>query len=201
MGLAAFKDIIQPRLKTLTPFSPPGEFYRIFAQSLNDWFNVRIPLQYGTITGVVTTPAAGASYPLTGPLIKPQDTSLHLDWSIMKSFELTEEMIYPNIFNYIGMQINLCLKTWISSAPFGIIATIPNIVTVHFMKYGQDFIKRFKSEPLDDPNVYNTFWELFEEYLKKAILVTPPAFGIATGAAPGGMFNGQATIKLLAEPG
>ena len=69
------------------------------------------------------------------------------------------------------------------------------------MKYGQDFIKRFKSEPLDDPNVYNTFWELFEEYLKKAILVIPPAFGIATGAAPGGMFNGQATIKLLAEPG
>lgn len=201
MGLAAFKDIMQPRLKTLTAFSPPGEFYRIFAQSLNDWFNVRVPLQYGTITGVVTTPAAGASYPLAGPLIKPQDTSLHLDWTIMKSFELTEDMIYPNIFNYIGMQINLCLKTWISIAPFGIIATIPNIVTVHFMKYGQDFIKRFKSEPLDDPNVHNTFWELFEEYLKKAILVTPPAFGIATGAAPGGMFNGQATIKLLVEPG
>ena len=97
MGLAAFKDIMQPRLKTLTPISPPGEFYRIFAQSLNDWFNVRVPLQYGTITGMVTTPAAGASYPFTGPIIKPQDVSLHLDWKVMKSFELTEEMIYPKI--------------------------------------------------------------------------------------------------------
>lgn len=201
MGFAAFKDIMQPRLKTLTPFSPPGEFYRIFAQSLNDWFNARVPFQLGSITGVVTTPAAGASYPFTGSILKPQETSLHLDWAVMKSFELTEEMIYPNIFNYIGMQMNLFLKVWITSPPFAVVATIPNFVTVHFMKYGMDFIKRFKSEPLDDPNVYDAFWELFEQYLKDAIIAIPPAFGVASGAAPGGMFNGQATVKLIAEPG
>lgn len=216
MEFTPFRKIIQPKLTTIGPFSPFGMFYKIFAEALNEWFDKRIIIQLGIVNGTITAPN-GATTPFFGNYLKPQAESLNLDPAIMQSYALTQEELYPNIFSYIGLMINQSLRIWTSTSsawsrflgltgpyvtPVQITTTlVDGIFTAHFYKYGKDFIERIKTEPPEDPNTFDLFWDEFERYLKDAMKHSPVATGIATGTVPPGVFNGTAIIKLLADSG
>lgn len=211
MEFKSFKNIIQPRLKSITAESQAMLFYTILADSLNDWFNNRLIIQTGTVVGTITYPSSATPY--TNMVLKPDMESLNISATIMYGYRLTEQKIFPNIFNYIGTTINQCLRSWSSFSPawgrsgqiaqvagLAIHATFPDgINTSHFYSFGEKFIKRIQKEPPENRNTFNVFWEQFEVYLKAAIMQSPMAYGNATGSALGGMFNGQGIVKLSAE--
>ena len=73
--------------------------------------------------------------------------------------------------------------------------------TGHFILYGEKFIARIQTEDPADPEIFNIFWDEFENHLKDAINDTAVAKDMATGAVPGGTFNGIASIRLLSDLG
>ena len=115
---------------------------------------------------------------------------------------MTEQKIFPNIFNYIGLTINQKLRIWVSVPPINIISNLSvGFKTEHFILYGEKFIARIQTEDPADPEIFNIFWDEFENHLKDAINDTAVVKDMATGAVPGGTFNGIASIRLLSDLG
>jgi len=220
MEFSSIYSLIYPKLKTLSSTSPPGTFYNILANALNEWFDRRLIIQYGSVAGVVTYPQLlGVSTPFYYNGLKPIAESLNINPTDLKAFSTFQEKIFPMIFNYIGIKITQATINWSTTSalwpkflgisagayvnPIMITGTIPSgVPTPHFYVFGEKFINRIKTEPPESPDTFKAFWTEFENFLKKAITTSPPMTGVAVGTTPGGgIFNGTATVKLLADPG
>lgn len=217
MVFTSFYDIINPKLKRMTAMSPAGTFYNILAESLNEWFDKELTIQLCAVTGTVTSPA-GTVIPFYNNGLKPIAESLYITAKDLKGFALMEEKTFPAIFNYIGKKLAKATLNWSTTSslwakflglsstiytnPIVITAKLTNsISTAHFYKFGENFIKKIKNEPPENPNTYKVFWNEFENFLKDAMIKTPLVFTQANGITPAGVFNGTATIKLIINPG
>lgn len=201
MAFRSFRSIIQPKLKEIEALTPFGLYYVKLAEALNEWFNERLTIQTGSVDGTVTAPN-GATAPFKAECLKPLAETLNFQSNILQSYALTEQKIFPNIFNYIGLTINQKLRIWVSVPPINIISNLSiGFNTGHFILYGEKFIARIQTEDPADPEIFNIFWDEFENHLKDAINDTAVAKDMATGAVPGGMFNGIASIRLLSDLG
>ena len=201
MAFRSFRSIIQPKLKEIEALTPFGLYYVKLAEALNEWFNERLTIQTGSVDGTVTAPN-GATAPFKAECLKPLAETLNFQSNILQSYALTEQKIFPNIFNYIGLTINQKLRIWVSVPPINIISNLSiGFNTGHFILYGEKFIARIQTEDPADPEIFNIFWDEFESHLKDAINDTAVAKDMATGAVPGGMFNGIASIRLLSDLG
>ena len=158
-------------------------------------------IQTGSVDGTVTAPN-GATAPFKAECLKPLTETLSFQSTILQSYALTEQKIFPNIFNYIGLIINQKLRIWVSVPPINIISNLSvGFKTEHFILYGEKFIARIQTEDPADPEIFNIFWDEFENHLKDAINDTAVVKDMATGAVPGGAFNGIASIRLLSDLG
>ena len=201
MAFRSFRSIIQPKLKEIKALTPFGLYYVKLAEALNEWFNERLTIQTGSVNGTVTAPN-GATSPFKAECLKPFAETLSFQSNILQSYALTEQKIFPNIFNYIGLTINQKLRIWVSVPPINIISNLSiGFNTEHFILYGEKFIARIQTEDPADPEIFNIFWDEFENHLKDAINDTAVAKDKATGAVPGGTFNGIASIRLLSDLG
>lgn len=201
MAFRSFRSIIQPKLKEIEALTPFGLYYVKLAEALNEWFNERLTIQTGSVDGTVTAPN-GATAPFKAECLKPLAETLSFQSAILQSYALTEQKIFPNIFNYIGLTINQKLRIWVSVPPINIISNLSiGFNTGHFILYGEKFIARIQKEDPADPEIFNIFWDEFENHLKDAINDTAVVKDMATGAVPGGMFNGIASIRLLSDLG
>lgn len=201
MAFRSFRSIIQPKLKEIEALTPFGLYYVKLAEALNEWFNERLTIQTGSVDGTVTAPN-GATAPFKAECLKPLAETLNFQSNILQSYALTEQKIFPNIFNYIGLTINQKLRIWVSVPPINIISNLSiGFNTGHFILYGEKFIARIQTEDPADPEIFNIFWDEFENHLKDAINDTAVVKDMATGAVPGGTFNGIASIRLLSDLG
>ena len=201
MAFRSFRSIIQPKLKEIEALTPFGLYYVKLAEALNEWFNERLTIQTGSVDGTVTAPN-GATAPFKAECLKPLTETLSFQSTILQSYALTEQKLFPNIFNYIGLTINQKLRIWVSVPPINIISNLSvGFNTGHFILYGEKFIARIQTEDPADPEIFNIFWDEFENHLKDAINDTAVAKDMATGAVPGGTFNGIASIRLLSDLG
>ena len=201
MAFRSFRSIIQPKLKEIEALTPFGLYYVKLAEALNEWFNERLTIQTGSVDGTVTAPN-GATAPFKAECLKPLTETLSFQSTILQSYALTEQKIFPNIFNYIGLTINQKLRIWVSVPPINIISNLSiGFNTGHFILYGEKFIARIQTEDPADPEIFNIFWDEFENHLKDAINDTAVVKDMATGAVPGGTFNGIASIRLLSDLG
>ena len=201
MAFRSFRSIIQPKLKEIEALTPFGLYYVKLAEALNEWFNERLTIQIGSVKGTVTAPN-GATVPFAAECLKPLIETLSFQPMILQSYALTEQQLFPNIFNYIGLTINQKLRVWVSVPPINIISNLSvGFITGHFMLYGEKFIARMQTEDPADPEIFNIFWDEFESHLKDAINTTAIAVDYATGVVPGGMFNGTASMRLLSDLG
>lgn len=201
MAFRSFRSIIQPKLKEIEALTPFGLYYVKLAEALNEWFNERLTIQTGSVDGTVTAPN-GATAPFKAECLKPLTETLSFQSTILQSYALTEQKIFPNIFNYIGLTINQKLRIWVSVPPINIISNLSiGFNTEHFILYGEKFIARIQTEDPADPEIFNIFWDEFENHLKDAINDTAIVKDMATGAVPGGTFNGIASIRLLSDLG
>lgn len=201
MAFRSFRSIIQPKLKEIEALTPFGLYYVKLAEALNEWFNERLTIQTGSVNGTVTAPN-GATAPFKAECLKPLAETLSFQSTILQSYALTEQKLFPNIFNYIGLTINQKLRIWVSLPPINIISNLSiGFKTEHFILYGEKFIARIQTEDPADPEIFNIFWDEFENHLKDAINDTAVAKDMATGAVPGGTFNGIASIRLLSDLG
>lgn len=201
MAFRSFRSIIQPKLKEIKALTPFGLYYVKLAEALNEWFNERLTIQTGSVDGTVTAPN-GATTPFKAECLKPLVETLSFQSNILQSYALTEQKIFPNIFNYIGLTINQKLRIWVSVPPINIISNLSiGFNTEHFILYGEKFIARIQTEDPADTEIFNIFWDEFENHLKDAINDTVVAKGMATGSVPGGTFNGIASIRLLSDLG
>ena len=201
MAFRSFRSIIQPKLKEIEALTPFGLYYVKLAEALNEWFNERLTIQTGSVDGTVTAPN-GTTAPFKAECLKPLTETLSFQSTILQSYALTEQKIFPNIFNYIGLTINQKLRIWVSVPPINIISNLSiGFNTGHFILYGEKFIARIQTEDPADPEIFNIFWDEFENHLKDAINDTAVAKDMATGAIPGGTFNGIASIRLLSDLG
>lgn len=204
MPSVSFVNIIKPKLKTVNAESPFGMFHDILANSLSEWFNLILPLQNGTATGTVITPA-GVSFPFTYPLMKANILKIYFNSVLIKGCAAgTGEEFFPNLFNYIGLIITQQLGSWTSSPPSmntsnpiyltGIASPLP--ITTHFYNIGLSYKYLLKIKQPTDPDLFDYTWSQFEQKLKFAINTIPPLWMPITGITPAGNFTGFCTAKF-----
>ncbi len=200
-----FANIIKPKLKPMNAESPFGEFHNILTESLNEWFNLILPLQTGITTGTVITPS-GYTYPFIYPLMKSNALKIYFNVLQVKMCALGGgEDFYPKLFNYIGLTITQQLTMWTSSPPsMGIpnpiyltgIATPPPITT-HFYGIGLAYKQLLSVKPPADEDVFDYTWAQFEEKLRFAINTIPMLWMPVMGVTPFGVYTGVGTLKFI----
>lgn len=178
-----------------------GAFHVILADSLEYWFSKMLSTQSGTAVGttVVSTGVIPSMYTVT-----PVADKLYFSAAELKHVMSGPEAI-ENLFDLIGTKIITGLSFWESASKINAIK-MPNVAGVcpvtfetgHFRALGKACkIELSSTDPLMDNLLFNT-WLTIEKYLKNAINSMVPGVGVLTGATnTGGVFTGQATIKLV----
>lgn len=204
-----FAKIIKPRLKVMNAESSFGLFHSILANSLNDWFNSIIPLQNGTATGAITTPA-GYTFPFVYPALKANLIKMFFSALRIKMCAFGGgEDFYPKLFNYIGQCINQQILSWSTNPismtgipnPINLIGAVTpgtGFITTHFYNVGLAYKNLMRVKQPDAEDVFDYTWDQFELKLKFAINTIPPLVVAPTfGSTPAGIFNGLTTVKLV----
>ena len=215
--MLTFASMLKGQLKTLDAFAPYGTFHIALAYTLNWWFNNKvIPIQTSITTGTIVVGTTVIPFTCT---VRPIAASTFNFNPLLLKTAMTGPTAFENLFDYIGKTITATLSMWTANPELdetgtskmpGVLSTFPvTFYTNHFRAIGTKHKLEVAAMNPVDEDIFYLIWNNFENNLKLAINQINPVISMVSGMAPityvmysqtppQGLYNGQATVKLIA---